>query len=278
MKLQGKLALVTGASSGIGAATARGLASRGARLVLVARSESNLARVADEIRAQGGEAHVFPTDLADPDAIRTLAHRVTETLGAPDILLNNAGAGRWLSLLDTTPDEAARMMALPYLAAFNLTRECLPAMLARKSGRIVNVTSAASRLAWPGATAYIAARRAMDGFHAGLSAELLGTGIGATLVVLGTVETPYWQNNPGSREHLPPARGVRELSAEQAAHVIMSAIERDRHRVVAPGVFRLLFALGTIAPRATERMLATPTGGEARAAPPELPPSPRGAS
>ena len=128
-------------------------------------------------------------------------------------------------------------------------------MLARGSGQIVNVTSVAARLAWPGATAYIAARRAMDGFHAGLSAELAGTGVGATLAMFGTIETPYWERNPGSRERLPRAR-IRTLTTEQAAQAIVAALEADRRLVIKPVVFRLLFWLQAFAPGLMERQLA----------------------
>jgi short-subunit dehydrogenase len=256
MRLSGKLAIVTGASSGIGASTALTLAARGARLALVARDAARLQAVAARIRARGGEADWFVCDLADPAAIRELAARLQAEIGMPDLLVNNAGAGRWLSVLETSAEEAARILSVPYLAAFNLTRELLPAMIERRCGRIVNVTSVAARLAWPGASAYIAARRALAGFHAGLRAELRGTGVGSTLVVLGTVDTPYWCNNPGSRERLPPSRGIEPLSADQAGQAIVTAIERDRRELVRPRIFRLLFLLETLFPRLMERMLA----------------------
>jgi uncharacterized protein len=258
MKLEGKLAVVTGASSGIGASTAYALAERGARVALVARDPERLERVAQRIRASGGKASGFVADLRDPIAIRELAQRVMKAHGVPDLLVNNAGAGRWLSVLETSAADAAEMLAVPYLGAFNLTREFLPAMLERSSGRIVNLTSVAARLAWPGATAYIAARRAMEGFDAGLGAELLGTGLGSLLVVLGTVDTPYWEHNPGSRERLPPARGIRALTPEEAAAAIVSAIERDQRRLLKPAVFQLLFLWGALFPRAMDRMLASP--------------------
>ena len=95
------------------------------------------------------------------------------------------------------------MIEVPYLAAFNLTRAFLPYMLARHSGAIACVTSPASYLVWPNANAYIAARHALKGFTEALRSEVRGTGITVTLVVLGTVETPYWEHNPGSRENLP---------------------------------------------------------------------------
>jgi NADP-dependent 3-hydroxy acid dehydrogenase YdfG len=94
---------------------------------------------------------------------------VLECHGAPDVLINSAGAGRWLSVLETSRADALQMMVVPYLGAFNLTHEFLPAMLARGSGRIVNVTSVAARLAWPGAAAYIARGEPWRGSTRGLS-------------------------------------------------------------------------------------------------------------
>ncbi len=153
MQISGMTALVTGASSGIGAATAQALAARGAHVLLLARDRDRdrerLAAVALAIRTQSGRAVLYPVDLSDPNPVAAVAKAVLKDTGALDILVNNAGAGRRLSVLETSPDELQQMMALPFFAAFNLTREFLPAMKQRGSGRIVNVTSVASRLVWP---------------------------------------------------------------------------------------------------------------------------------
>ncbi|MGO4870371.1 MAG: SDR family NAD(P)-dependent oxidoreductase [Roseiarcus sp.] len=246
MRLDGKFALVTGASSGIGEAAAHALAARGARVALVARSAEKLARVADEIAAAGGKALIFPADLADPDQAERACAGAMDEAGAPDILVNNAGAGRWLSTLETSPAEARAMTELPYLAAFAVTRALLPAMLARGAGQIVNVTSPASYMVWPNAAAYIAARHALKGFSDALRLEVAPCGLLVSLVVLGTVESAYWEHNPGSREHAP--KGFAPLSVDQAAQAILSAIEKRRRYVVRPALFRLLFAMEAIAP------------------------------
>ncbi len=134
---------MTGASSGIGAAIARELASRDARLTLVARSRERLERVALEIEATGGTARVEPADLSSIDEIEALTGRVLAASGVPDVLVNNAGAGRWRAIDETAPGEAAQMMALPYLAAFELTRAFGTAMIAKRGGRVVCMTSVA---------------------------------------------------------------------------------------------------------------------------------------
>lgn len=122
MKIPGKIALVTGASSGIGAATARALASQGARVVLVARRAAELKQVIDAI---GSAAVSYPVDLTDAPAVATTASQIIGEVGHPDILVNNAGAGQWKFVHETTPDEAVAMMAAPYFAAFNTTHPCL---------------------------------------------------------------------------------------------------------------------------------------------------------
>ena len=148
------------------------------------------------------------------------------------------------------------MMAVPYLAAFNLTREFLGGMLSRRRGHIVNVTSVASRLAWPGAVAYTAARWAMEGFTAALRADVYGSGVGVTLAMFGTVESPYWTHNPGSRERLPaPAARQRALTVGEAAAAIVRGIEREQRFVLRPSVFRLLFLMNSLFPRRVEASL-----------------------
>jgi short-subunit dehydrogenase len=241
-----KLVLVTGASSGIGRATAERFAAGGATALLVARNAERLNAVAAEIAAKGGKAAVFPADLADFAAVEHFAEAVRTSYGVPDVIVNNAGAGRWLPFVDTAPDEARRMIELPYLAAFAVTRAFLPAMIARRSGQVAFITSPASFMVWPNASAYIAARHALKGFAEALRIEMRGSGIDVTLVTLGTVASAYWEHNPGSRERVPkaPAWLLPELTPEQAAETIVAAVERRATRVVRPAFYRLLFAFG----------------------------------
>jgi short-subunit dehydrogenase len=255
-----KFVLVTGASSGIGEATAKLYGARGAHVLLLARNAARLEAVAQAIRKDGGTATAFPLDLADAAATEALAQRIAGELGTPDILINNAGAGRWKPLLETTPEEARAMMAVPYFAAFDLTRAFAPGMIARGNGSLVFVTSPASYLAWPRASAYIAARRALAGLAETLQSELKGTGVNVTVVALGTVETPYWQNNPGSRENLPQTdpRLVPVLTPEQAAEAIVDGVEQKKRFVVKPGIFRALFVLNALFPRLVARELSRP--------------------
>lgn len=158
MDIRNKRVLITGSSSGIGAATAGVAASKGARIILVARSESRLKRVADAIGKAGGEAACFVADLADFAAVRRMASEVLEAEGTPDVIMNNAGSGQWKYAKDTIPEEASQMVVTPYPSAFAVTHAFLPGLIERHSGLVINVTSAAGFMAWPGATAYTAAR------------------------------------------------------------------------------------------------------------------------
>jgi uncharacterized protein len=251
-----KRVLVTGASSGIGEATAKRYGASGAHVLLLARNAERLDRVADSIRRDGGSATPYVIDLADANAITETSARIKHD-AAPDILINNAGAGSWLPLADTTADEARAMIEVPYLAAFNLTRAFLPEMMARRSGALAYITSPASYLAWPNASAYMAARRAVAGLAETMQQELRGTGIAVTLVVLGLVESPYWQHNPGSRKYAPvsDSRIAPVLSAQQAAEAIFTGIEARKRTVVKPGILRALFVLNAIAPRLVAHQL-----------------------
>jgi short-subunit dehydrogenase len=245
------LVLVTGASSGIGEATARRYGASGARVLLLARNAERLDDVAHAIRKDGGAASPYPVDLADSGAIEEVSARIASEAGTPDILINNAGAGRWLPLIETTAEEVLAMIEVPYLAAFNLTRAFLPKMLARRSGAIACITSPASYVAWPNAAAYTAARAALRGFTEALRADVKGSGLTVTLVVLGVVDSPYWEHNPGSREHVPVANPTlaSTLSTAEAAETIVAGIASRKQTVVKPAFLRALFLLNAVAPR-----------------------------
>ena len=258
MKVNGSIVLITGASSGIGAATAKAMARTGGRVVLLARTHAALEQVAADISASGGEAKAYQIDLTDAEAVAKVARTITAQMGTPDILMNNAGAGRWLFVEETSPAEAVEMMAAPYFAAFYVTRAFLPDMLRRGSGHIVNITSPASRVVWPGATAYTAARWAMRGFTEALRSDLRGSGLRVTLAVLGKVRSAYWEHNPGSEERLPKIAGLLPtLTPEQAATAIVQGVERDAREIVTPLMLRLIYMQHAVFPRVVEWMMSS---------------------
>jgi len=256
MKIGNKTVLVTGASSGIGAATAKLAAQHGAKVILLARDQQRLQLITDAVIDTGGSAESYSVDLVDLDAIVGVANQIQQTHGTPDVIINNAGAGRWLSIMETELKDMVNMMAVPYFAAFALTRCFLPAMLARDSGHIVNVTSVASRMIFPGAAAYTAARWAMIALNESLRAELAATRIGVTLAMFGKVSSEYWQHNPGSEQRVPGiARMAPTLSVEQAANAIIRSVERNQRRVIKPHMMRFFLALNTLMPQGTELVL-----------------------
>lgn len=259
MKLQGANVLVTGASSGIGAAIAREVAARGAHVTLVARRREALESLAGEIAAAGGRAGVEPADLSSLDDVEALAGRVLAGGGAPDVLVNNAGAGRWLAVDETPRGEAAQMMTLPYLAAFELTRALAPAMIERGRGRVVCMTSLAGYTHIPGATGYAVARWAMRAFAGQLREDLRGTGVGVTLIAPSEVDSPYFDNNPGSRERIPRAVALfgGAVTPEDVARATADAIERDRDEVVVP---RLAAIFVRVTPKSVFDWLVRRTG------------------
>jgi uncharacterized protein len=256
MDIEGKLVLITGASSGIGAATAKAIARKGGQVILVARNKLRLDAVVADIVSNKGQAYAYQADLSDRAAVSELIARIRAERGLPDILFNNAGAGRWVTVTETDPGEAEQMMALPYFAAFSVTRELLPAMLARRSGHIVNITSVAARIVWPGAAAYTAARWAMNALNNALRAELHGSGVRVTLAVFGKVSSEYWAHNPGSEQRLPIInRSIPTLTPEQVANAIVRGIETNAREIVRPIIFRALFLLNALFPRSTEFLM-----------------------
>lgn len=235
MELRGKTAVVTGASSGLGAAVARDLARCGVQVILLARTATALDAVVNEIKAAGGTAVAYPVDLTDPRAVEQITARILQEVGVPDILVNNAGAGRWRYLDDTPLDEVAAMMAAPYFAAFYVTHGLLPAMRKRGTGYILNVTSAAGYIALPGAAAYTAARWAMRGLHEALRAELVGTGLRCGIFVATKIDTPYFDNNAVTDSQIPGvAKWARTISPQEAAAAIVRGIRHQRSFIVEP--------------------------------------------
>ena len=260
MIIKGSLVLVTGASSGIGAAIAKSMAEAGGRIVLLARRKDALDKVAQEITSAGMEAKAYPVDLTDADAVAATAKQIMHELGTPDIIVNNAGAGKWRFVDETSPEEAVQMMAVPYFAAFNVTHTFLPDMLERNSGHIVNISSVGSRFVWPGATAYLAARWAMRGFTEALRADLDGTDIGVTLYESGTVKSEYWEHNPESRERIPKiGKLVPELTLEQVGNAIVKGVQHNKRLIVIPFMMKLTYWQHAVFPGVVQ-WLMTKTG------------------
>ncbi|MCU0268936.1 MAG: SDR family NAD(P)-dependent oxidoreductase [Acidimicrobiales bacterium] len=184
MELRGRRVLITGASRGIGEALAEAFAAQGAQVALVARSADALERLAGRL---GGTAH--PADLADPTAVAGLLARVEAEAGPVDVVVNNAGyheAG-WFPDQDDLLDAAT--FQLNVLTPLSLCRQAVPGMLRRGGGHLVNISSMAGFVPFPGLAVYGATKAALSQFTAGLRADLRGLPVGTTLVEIGPVPT-----------------------------------------------------------------------------------------
>ena len=189
MRFTGKVALVTGGGRGIGAEIARNLAREGAMVAVSARTESEVRKVVDEIAAVGGRAQYFIADLSQPDQARTLLPKVEAALGPVDFLINNAGVASSAPVVKVSLEEWNRIFAINVTATFLCTQAALPRMIARGSGRIVNIASAAARFGARYISAYAASKHAVLGFTRCVAAEVAAHGITANAVCPSFVDT-----------------------------------------------------------------------------------------
>ncbi len=222
--LAGEAALVTGASSGIGAATARELARRGARVALAARRAEELEAVAAAIRDAGGEARSFVVDMALPEQVERLAREVLEAFGRVDVLVNNAGIGAG-PLIQSTDEEITRIVDVNLLGPMLLTRALLPAMLERRHGRIISVASVAGHIATN--ALYSATKFGLRGFSLSLNRELRGSGVAVSVVSPGFIRTS-----------MTTARRAAMPGPEVVARAIAGLAERPRREVIVPRIYR----------------------------------------
>ena len=254
------IAAVTGASSGIGEATAKALAREGWRVVLVARRAERLEALAATIAEAGGEARAEALDAADGPAVMAMADRVRSAWGSPTLVINNAGAGVWRFLEETSVEQIVDMMGAPYLAAANTTRAFIQDMLDRSMGHFIHVGSPASVMPWPGATAYTASRWALRGLHEALWQDLRGTGVRSSMVYFGEVSSEYFDSNPGSHEHMPRLGApIPVITPERCAEALLAVARRPKRVVFYPFMLRLMAGLAAVTPGPT-RWLAARTG------------------
>jgi NADP-dependent 3-hydroxy acid dehydrogenase YdfG len=211
-----KTALVTGASRGIGLEVARVLVSGGARVAILARSERDLA---DRARELGDTAIPIACDVGDADAVSRAVARVRAELGAPDAIVNNAGAFTLAPVETTAPGDFRRAVDVNLVAPFLIVRAFLADMRKRGSGHIVTIGSISDRMIFPENGAYAASKFGARAFHEVLRAETRGSGVRATLVSPGPTDTPLWDEiDPDSRPGFTPRRQM--LSAAAVADAV----------------------------------------------------------
>lgn len=249
---------MTGASGGVGRATARAFAARGDRVALLARGRRGLDAAAREVVAAGGQALVVPVDMADHFAVRAAAGRVEEVFGPVDVWVNNAFATVFAPFVEIEPDEFRRATEVTYLGCVYGTQAALSRMLPRDHGTIVQVGSALAYRGIPLQSAYCGAKHAIQGMNEALRCELLhqGSRVRTTMVQLPAMNTPQFRwalsRLPRSPRPVPPV-----YQPEVAARAIVHAAghpDRREHWVGGSTVATLL--LNAVAPGLLDRYLA----------------------
>lgn len=233
-----KWAIITGASSGIGRALAFEFAGGSFDLVLIGRSETALSEVAEECRQRHGvETEVIPADLSCADSVQKLIAALTSKPLAYQVLVNNAGFGIHGDFASADIDQNIQLLNVQLTATLRLTRALLPAMIARRSGRILNVASVYSFSPVPFQSVYGACKAFLLSFSSALRSELEGTGVTVTVFCPGTTRTEF-----RSRARIGQKREDSGMTAEAVARIGYLATLRGKH-VVVPGVINRLYVL-----------------------------------
>jgi short-subunit dehydrogenase len=255
LDLSGARVLLTGASSGIGAALAVRLAAERARLVVASRNQERLDKLVSGIRAGGGEAIAVPADVADAAQRVRLIEATTSALGGLDVLINNAGVGAMGWFEDATEERLRRIFEVNFFAATELTRLALPHLRRGRNPMLVNVSSVVGRRGMPGLTEYCASKFALTGWSESLRPEMARLGVHVLVVTPGRVATEFrgnlledrfrfaWQNRPA-------------MAAERCARLIVTAMRRRRNEVVITGEAKLLLWVNRLLPRVLDAALA----------------------
>lgn len=222
--------LITGASSGIGAATARLFASRGSAVGIVGRRAHQLQAVLSDCQASAPDSRMWVTDLGDLDAAERVADEAWDHFGGLDVLVNNAAVPKRRDVRALTPAEVEEVMRINFLSPVRMTLRLLPRFLDRGEGTIVNVSSLGGRLGIAHEAAYCATKFALSGWSEAMAMDLHDTPISVRLVQPGAIDTDIW-DRPG--EDAPYYDGPKE-SPSVVAQAILDAIESDRFEHYAP--------------------------------------------
>lgn len=249
LSLRGQVVIVTGASSGIGRATARAFAAQGANVVLAARRGRLLQELADELRVYPVSTLVVPTDLTDDASLEQLVVETRQAFSRIDVLINNAGLGYGGALADMPPDYLHELLRVNLHGTFRLTQLALPIMLEQGSGHIVNVSSFAASCFVPGMGVYSATKMGIKVFSDCLRRELAGSGVSVSTVLAGITRTPMiadamdtFFSGGSSRPTVLRLLSRVIYTPEATAQVIVETTRRRRRQVLMGGLPIALFA------------------------------------
>lgn len=241
-----KLALITGASSGIGAATSRLFAENDIAVLLVGRRSSELIK---NVEAIGSLATPFVCDLGNARAVQDMAHTIVQQHGVPDVIINSAGGGAWKTLQATDVTEISSMVEAPFLSSLYVTKAFLPYLLRRDRGVIIHIGSPAAYIAWPSSVGYTATRAALRGLHEGLLQDLTNTGVRSCHVIFGKVDTPYFKVNQIAASKIPwVTKLTPTLSPETCAKWILQVSRHPKPLTVLPFLVRISIAFSSLFP------------------------------
>jgi hypothetical protein len=243
-----KVAVVTGASGGIGAAFATHLAALGANVALVARREQRLTALADTL----GTASAHPCDVADGEAVAACATAILERWGTIDLLINSAGYARHILFKDHDVADIERMMRTNYLGTVHWVKQALPAL--RGAGAIINISSFAGKIGQPDEAAYSASKFAVTGFSEALGHELAPLGIHVMAAHPVLVRTEMFTDEVMAR--MPPRTRNSFIEPEEFVAQTMRALARGKREVTIPRRFGWIYLLRLLAPRMFGRKMA----------------------
>jgi hypothetical protein len=235
MLFKQKVIVVTGASSGIGAASCVAFAKKGANLVLVARRKNKLEEIQKTLEKFDIKTLVCECDVSQKHQVQKISKEVLDTFDRIDVLVNNAGFAIYGTVSELTIEEIEAQMATNYFGMVYCTKYFLPKMLEQNSGHIVNVASVAASFGLPGIASYCASKFAMLGFSEGLQHELHGTKVGITVVSPIMVKTNFF-DNPSFKAM--PKYSPTALNAETVAKAVVSAATSSRLEIIVPSVVR----------------------------------------
>lgn len=245
-----KLILITGGSSGIGKAAAVQLHNQGATIILQARNPEKLEKAAKEIDPSGNRVSCYSTDLTDQDSVESSAQKIIENEGLPDVIINSAGAGEWLSFKEAPVSHYKNTMDSPYIATALTCKVFFDKMQERGTGHFIIINSAAAYFSFPGATGYTPARWAMLGFSKSLQADLFNTPFKVSMIALGKVDSPYFKNNPISEDRIPKIANwlVPTMSEKEAGKVVAKNVRTKRALVIKPFIMALFVFFNRLFP------------------------------